>query len=158
GDARHRHRVDPARVRRRRCGVRRPRARTDEMISLLRALWTGEVVEHHGRHYDIGPVQCVPSPVPIPPVPVGGESSRAVRRAAERGDGWIGMNHAPDAAGAAIARLRDAVVAAGRDADAFEVTVQAVGVPDADALERYAESGIDRLLVLARPLADGLGG
>jgi hypothetical protein len=31
-------------------------------------------------------------------------------------------------------------------------------VPEADALAAYAESGIDRLLVLARPLADGLGG
>ena len=38
------------------------------------------------------------------------------------------------------------------------MTIQSVGVPDADALMAYRASGIDRLLVLARPLADGLGG
>ena len=133
-------------------------ARTDEMISLLRAMWTGEVVEHHGAHYDVGPLQCVPSPDPMPPIHVGGESGRAVRRAAEVGDGWIGMNHAAGDAAAAVARLRGAVAAAGRDPNSFEVTIQAVGVPDGAALAAYAESGIDRLLVLARPLADGLGG
>ena len=132
--------------------------RTDEMVSLLRALWTGDVVEHHGAHYDVGPVQCVPYPDPMPPVHVGGESARAVRRAAELGDGWIGMNHAPEDARAAATRLRDAVAMVGGDPETFEVTVQALGVPDADALATYAESGIDRLLVLARPLADGLGG
>jgi len=133
-------------------------ARTDEMVTLLRALWTGEIVEHHGAHYDVGPVQCVPHPRAIPPVHVGGESARALRRAAELGDGWIGMNHAPEDAGAAATRARDAVTAADHDPDAFEVTIQAVGVPDAGALAGYAHSGIDRLLVLARPLADGLGG
>jgi len=133
-------------------------ARTDEMVSLLRAIWTGDVVEHHGAHYDVGPVQCLPRPDPMPPIHVGGESGRAVRRAAELGDGWIGMNHAPEDAAAVAARVRGAVVAAGRDPDSFEVTIQAVGVPEADALASYAESGIDRLLVLARPLADGLGG
>jgi probable F420-dependent oxidoreductase len=133
-------------------------ARTDEMVALLRALWTGEVVEHHGTHYDVGPLKCAPCPNPVPPIHVGGESARAVRRAAELGDGWIGMNHAPQAAGTVASRLRDAVAAAGRDPASFEVSIQAVGVPDADALARDAESGIDRLLVLARPLADGLGG
>ena len=132
--------------------------RTDEMVSLLRALWTGEVVEHHGAHYDVGPMQCAPRPEPAPEVHVGGESARAVRRAVELGDGWIGMHHAPQDARAVATRLRDAVSAAGRDPDAFEVTIQAVGVPDADELATYADSGIDRLLVLARPLADGLGG
>jgi len=94
----------------------------------------------------------------MPPIHVGGESGRAVRRAAEVGDGWIGMNHAAGDAAAAVARLRGAVAAAGRDPNSFEVTIQAVGVPDGAALAAYAESGIDRLLVLARPLADGLGG
>jgi probable F420-dependent oxidoreductase len=133
-------------------------ARTDEMIPLLRALWSGDVVEHHGAHYDVGPLQCLPRPDPRPPIHMGGESARALRRAAALGDGWIGMNHAPEDAPAAVARVRGAMAAAGRDADAFEVTIQAVGVPDAAALDRYRASGADRLLVLARPLADGLSG
>jgi probable F420-dependent oxidoreductase len=133
-------------------------ARTDEMVTLLRALWSGAVVEHHGAHYDVGPVQCVPGADPLPPIHVGGESARAVRRAVELGDGWVGMNHAPEEAPAVAARLRDAVANGGRDPEAFEVTIQAVGVPDAAALAAYAASGVDRLLVLARPLADGLGG
>ncbi len=31
-------------------------ARTDEIITLLRRLWTDDVVEHHEGHYDLGPL------------------------------------------------------------------------------------------------------
>ncbi len=55
--------------------------RTDEAIALCRRAWAGEEVD--GRHLRPLPVQ--PGG---PPVWIGGNSRRAVRRAAELGDGW----------------------------------------------------------------------
>src|SRR4051812_39915539 len=45
-------------------------ARTDEIIPLLRRLWSDEVVEHHGTHYDFGPVAFEPKPVQRPSIPI----------------------------------------------------------------------------------------
>ena len=36
--------------------------RTDEMIEVLRKLWSGAYVEHHGRFYDFGRVRMLPKP------------------------------------------------------------------------------------------------
>ena len=60
----------------------------DEMIELLRALWAGGWVEHHGEAYDIPRFEMSPTPTERVPVYVGGMSDAALRRAA-RHDGWI---------------------------------------------------------------------
>lgn len=66
--------------------------RTDEMMELMRRLWTDEVIEFHGDYYDIPPVYFQPKPVKghdgIPFI-VGGTSPGALRRAGQLGDGWI---------------------------------------------------------------------
>lgn len=62
--------------------------RTDEMIDVMRKLWTGEFVEHHGEFYDFDALQMQPAPRNRIPVWVGGISDAALRRAA-RNDGWI---------------------------------------------------------------------
>src|SRR5579863_4422840 len=38
-------------------------ARVDETIEVCRRLWTEDVVEHHGRFFDFGPVAFEPKPV-----------------------------------------------------------------------------------------------
>lgn len=66
--------------------------RTDEMIELMRRLWTDEIIEFHGDFYDIPPIHFEPKPVHgaagIPFV-VGGTSPGALARAGRLGDGWI---------------------------------------------------------------------
>jgi len=68
-------------------------ARMNEMIDVLRVLWSGGMVEHHGSHYAFDRLEM--SPVPREPIPiyVGGFSKPAMRRAATRGDGWISDLH-----------------------------------------------------------------
>ena len=46
------------------------RARTDEAIEVLRALWTQDRVDHHGRFWDFDGVHLQPKPVqqPCPPI------------------------------------------------------------------------------------------
>jgi alkanesulfonate monooxygenase SsuD/methylene tetrahydromethanopterin reductase-like flavin-dependent oxidoreductase (luciferase family) len=68
--------------------------RLDEGLELLRRYWSGEPVEHHGRHYHVDDVTLLPATVqrPHPPVWIGGfwPHRRPVRRAA-RWDGSVPM-------------------------------------------------------------------
>jgi probable F420-dependent oxidoreductase len=66
--------------------------RTDEMIVLMRQLWSEETIEFHGEFYDIPPITFYPKPVNRQrgiPIFVGGTSPAALRRAGRLGDGWI---------------------------------------------------------------------
>ena len=66
--------------------------RADEMLEVLRKLWTGEVVEHHGEHFDVPPLELLPAPAAPIGIHVGGTSEAALRRAA-RNDGWVSDLH-----------------------------------------------------------------
>src|SRR6185436_738698 len=67
--------------------------RMDEMIEVLRKVWAGGMVEHHGAHYDFPPLQMSPAPRTMPPILIGGQSELAFKRAARLGDGWVGSGH-----------------------------------------------------------------
>ena len=62
--------------------------RTDEMIELLRKLWTGEMISHEGTFYRFDALESNPRPPARIPIWVGGISEPALRRAA-RNDGWL---------------------------------------------------------------------
>ena len=63
---------------------------TDETIDAVRGAFQNEYSEHHGAHFDYGPVGQGPRPVAGDvPIWIGGSSKPALRRVAERGDGWI---------------------------------------------------------------------
>jgi probable F420-dependent oxidoreductase len=72
-------------------------ARFDEMIDVLRSCWSGRPEAFSGREITIPP-GIVLSPVPAqlggPPLLIGGMTEPALRRAAERGDGWIALGYA----------------------------------------------------------------
>jgi probable F420-dependent oxidoreductase len=123
--------------------------RLDEAIAVCKRLWTEETVEHHGEFFDFSPVAFEPKPVqkPHPPIVVGGESDRALRRAARLGDGWIGMSHTPDSVVAPIATLRRFEEEYGR-ADRPVVTTVMGAVADRGDVERWEAAGVDRLIVV----------
>ncbi|MCU1378000.1 MAG: luciferase family protein [Acidimicrobiales bacterium] len=121
-------------------------ARVDEAIEVCRRLWSEDVVEHHGRFFDFGPVAFEPKPVqrPGPALHIGGDGAAALRRAATVGAGWIPMNHTFDDLPKARARLADLT-----DRH-VEITFSGSVTGPAD-VERYAEAGVDRLLVKPWP-------
>jgi len=134
-----------------------------ECVRAMRALWTESEPEFHGKTFSFGPVKFEPKPLqkPHPPVLVGGESEAALRRAAEVGDGWYGVRHTPESAAPIVARLRELRAAAGRAELPFEVTVgPSASSLDRDALARFADAGVDRVVSLpwarAREAIDGL--
>ena len=63
---------------------------TDEAIVTMRAAWRGESVTASGVgwHAAGNTVRPTPAQQPGPPIWVGGNSHRAIRRAVELGDGW----------------------------------------------------------------------
>jgi probable F420-dependent oxidoreductase len=68
-------------------------ARMEEQMQVLRTLWQGGMVEHHGEFYDFDRLSMEPSPGRPVPILVGGHSERALRRAAAVGDGWLGVHY-----------------------------------------------------------------
>ena len=63
----------------------------DEAIDAIAAAFTAEYSDHDGPAWSIHGVGQRPRPVqqPRPPIWVGGSTKGALRRAAERGDGWL---------------------------------------------------------------------
>jgi alkanesulfonate monooxygenase SsuD/methylene tetrahydromethanopterin reductase-like flavin-dependent oxidoreductase (luciferase family) len=73
----------------------------DEGLDVIRALLSGEEVNHRGEHFTVESVTLLPKPGPIP-IWIGGMSKRA-RARAQRFDGWFAdtatpseMNRTPD--------------------------------------------------------------
>jgi probable F420-dependent oxidoreductase len=69
--------------------------RTDEWIDVVRSCWTGRPAAFDGVHYQL-PADIVCQPTPARPVPIliGGTTPPALRRARQRGDGWLGIQPA----------------------------------------------------------------
>jgi probable F420-dependent oxidoreductase len=63
----------------------------DEAIEVMKRVWTEDAVAVEGRHFKARAVTMRPRPrsLPHPPIWVGGNSNRAMRRAVELGQGWV---------------------------------------------------------------------
>jgi probable F420-dependent oxidoreductase len=142
----------------------------NETIDALRAaLGPEEYPEHHGASYDFAGLGQLPRPAQEHvPIWVGGSSPAAVRRAAERGDGWLPQGDPRTELPSQIAKLKALREAAGVQEP---ITVGAIteplhlgesdwstgrrtltGKPDAVAasLRVYAEMGVHQIQIRFR--------
>ena len=96
--------------------------RTNEMIPLLRRLWTAEEITHHGRYYSMEDVRIHPAPVQPggPPIIVSGRQEPAMRRAAVMGDGWMPYLYSPGRYASSVATIQGIASEMGRDLRHFE--------------------------------------
>jgi probable F420-dependent oxidoreductase len=121
-----------------------------ERVEAMKAIWAGDTPEYHGRLVDFGPMVARPLPVqrPHPRIHIGGAAPGALRRVAAYGDGWVpmAMRESQDL-GDSIADLHRRLAAAGREPSEVEVSIF-FGRTSADALARYRELGVARLVVL----------
>jgi probable F420-dependent oxidoreductase len=120
--------------------------RLDEVLTVMRKLWSGQAVRHEGEFFRFEGISC-----PAPPRPIeiwcGGDAPPAMRRAA-RHDGWLPLPMTLAAAEIAVARLGEMRRAIGRTAPIR------IGLPIAqpttgavlDALRRL---GIEDVVVVA---------
>lgn len=121
--------------------------RTDEMIGVLRKLFSGEMVEHEGEHYRFDRLEMNPAPAAPIPIWVGGISDAALRRAA-RNDGWLSDLQTSAEIRGCIEKVRAHRADLGREGEPFDVMASA---SDAFTLEGYAglaEAGVTHILTL----------
>jgi probable F420-dependent oxidoreductase len=125
--------------------------RTDEYLDAMRALWTQPKPSFEGKLVSFRGIDAHPRPLRPggPPIVVGVASPGALRRAVSRGNGWYGF--AMDAA--ATERALRGIEQARREVERpaalgpLEINVTPPRA-DAEAVRRYAELGVDRLVLL----------
>ena len=83
---------------------------TDESLEVLKRCWTEEWLDVSTPHFEAKDVSISPRPLqsPRPPIWVGGNSWRALRRAVEHGDGWTPFfREDPERVREGVRRARD---------------------------------------------------
>jgi probable F420-dependent oxidoreductase len=131
-------------------GTREPEKRGTllrERIEAMKAIWTQEKAEYHGRYVDFDPIFAWPKPRqrPHPPIHVGGAWPQAAKRAVAWGDGWIPVGDWQGALGK-LGAFREMARAAGRDPAALEVSVY-YAPADRAALEAMRDGGVARAVL-----------
>ena len=122
-----------------------------ERIEAMKAIWTQDEAEYHGRYVDFDPIWSWPKPVqkPHPPIVVGGNGPKVLDRVLAYGDEWM-----PNRIGdeeqffARVAELQERARAAGRD----PIPVTFSGAPSKpDLIARLGDAGIHRCTFYVRP-------
>ena len=136
-------------------------ARLDECLDVLDSLWSQDIAEHHGEHWDIAAIHSGLKPVQRPRLPVylGGYAPAALRRLARRADGWLPAAVVPgkfpaDRIKQALAGIRAEAERLGRDPGEIDVILRINGTASAttaqlaDAVvEASEQAGIDHSFV-----------
>jgi probable F420-dependent oxidoreductase len=129
-------------------------ARFAEALEVLRLAWRGGPFSYDGDVYAFGPVQVTRQPVDVPLV-LGGNTPRALDRAAMLGDSWFSSG-TPSLREAA--RLRGGLLArreaAALDVNGYRTYVRVQG-SGADVVDRYADAGLTDIVVWADQMWTG---
>jgi probable F420-dependent oxidoreductase len=121
--------------------------RLDEALTVVRKLWSGQVVQHAGERFRFEGIMC-----PAPPAPLriwcGGGAPAAMRRAAQH-DGWLPLPMTVAQTRAALSELGAMRRAAGRAAQPFEVALPLAEPVTQAAVDAVRALGIGDLVVIA---------
>ena len=121
-----------------------------ERVEAMKAIWTEDEPEYHGKHVDFDPIWSWPKPVqkPHPPVLVGGNGDKVLDRVLAFGDEWIpNVGRDPEHVIPRVRELFERAEEAGREVKA---TASACP-PKRDVLERVAEAGFHRAVMYVPP-------
>jgi probable F420-dependent oxidoreductase len=120
--------------------------RMRESVEAMKAIWTEDEAEYHGRIIDFDPIWSWPKPVqkPHPPVLVGGLGEKVYDRVVAYGDEWIPNRvTSPEQLGERIDELQRRAEAAGRE----RIPVTVFGAKaEVRLLERLKAAGVTRSL------------
>ncbi len=122
--------------------------RMDEMMHILRGLWTGDYFAFKGEHFTIESIKMCPAPSKPVPLLIGGHSEAALRRAARLGDGWM---HAGFGDGSELKTLIDQLNGYrreyGRDKAAFEIHAISMDAYSLDGIRKLEDQGVTDVIV-----------
>jgi len=100
--------------------------RTNEYIKIFKELWNNDEPNFKGEFYNFSEIKFYPKPLqkPHPPIWIGGNSNKAIRRAIQLGDGWHPVWFGPDEMLEKINLLRKHAIDAGRSLDNFTFSIR----------------------------------
>ena len=121
-------------------------SRFEEGIEVLRAAWASGEVKHEGRHFSISGVQVTKRVTTIP-LMLGGNSEKALRRAARLADGWFSSGTPPFEESIRLrGELQRLRAESERAADPFKLVFRMDGADPATA-RQYADEGFEEVLI-----------
>lgn len=121
--------------------------RVEEIIEVMRGLWSGDPVTFHGKHFDLDEVSLGYRPYQRPGVPIllathsGEGRDRQPARAARLSDGIISISDSPEEFASVRARVAEEAVAIGRSPDELKSVYYMTVNLDPDAA-RGKEEGV----------------
>ena len=125
--------------------------RMRESVEAMKAIWTEDEAEYHGKIVDFDPIWCWPKPAakPHPPVLVGGVGEKVLDRVVAYGDEWIPNRvKSPEDLAPRIAELQRRAEEAGRG----PIPVTVFGAKsEVRLLERLRDAGVTRALFYLPP-------
>jgi probable F420-dependent oxidoreductase len=128
-------------------------SRTREYLSVMKEVWTKETPRFSGKYVQIErDLHFAPKPIqkPHPPIWIGGETTPALKRVVEFGDGWHLGPIALEEVKPKFAQLRELMAAAGRDFSTLEITSMVdTRVVSATDIRTYRDLGVTGLYVVA---------
>jgi probable F420-dependent oxidoreductase len=129
--------------------------RTDEMLEILRLLWTGQMVQYAGEHYQFENLEMNPAPTESIPIWIGGISEPAMRRAARLGDGWVTDLQTSADIIECIERIKTWRKEYGRDHLPFDVMATPSDAWTVEGYTRLADAGVTHILTMPWPFYHG---
>ena len=120
-----------------------------ERIGAMKAIWTQDEAEFHGKYVNFDPLWSYPKPVqkPYPPILMGGAGPHARQRAADFDGHWmpIGGRAYSEPIAESMADFRARAEKAGRDPGAVTVSIFGVA-PDEAKLAALRDAGVTRVV------------
>jgi probable F420-dependent oxidoreductase len=121
--------------------------RMDEMIDIIRGLTSPGYFEYDGEVFQLQSVKMSPTPTEPIPILLGGHSEPALKRAAERGDGWMHAGGDPDELVRCLDRLKQLRSLLGREHEPFEIHVISFDAWSVDGVHRLEDLGVTDAIV-----------
>jgi len=130
-------------------------ARMEEALELMIRLWNDAEPRFNGKFYTLPPSGMEPKPLtrPHPPFYFGGTTPIALRRAAQLGDGWIGVGLKVDEARTAVDSLTKLRERFGREDQPLDIVLIVSEEPGPTEIAAFEEAGVHELVV--RPWVKG---
>lgn len=133
---------------------------TDEFIEVVKELWKADEISFEGKYYRVPRCVFLPKPLqrPGPPVWIGGNSTRALRRVAAYGDGWHPTSRMPiSKMTEKMASIREMAYKQGRKPEEIALTLRWNAFPDitdrdnifgaTQRLRDYREAGVEHICI-----------
>ncbi|MFT5577130.1 MAG: putative F420-dependent oxidoreductase [Bermanella sp.] len=122
--------------------------RADEMVEVMRLLWSGEMVEYQGKHYQFSRLEMNPAPTAHIPIWVGGISDAAMKRAARLGDGWVTDLQTSDEIIACVEKVKHYRKEYGREHLPFSVMATPSDAFTVDGYKKLEDADVTHILTM----------